>query len=88
MQSVEKDTVCPCCHAQHTVATPIDEASEVPHDGDFSICMRCGAVLVFDSAKEGGLREPYVEEEDEIEHDAIMQDALAAWRYERRQWPQ
>lgn len=43
---------CPTCDAKLNAAMHVDsELSHMPREGDFSICIECGAVLVFDDAQ-------------------------------------
>ena len=47
-------TICPSCKAVHPHVAEANGKS-VPEDGDFSICVDCGALARFDASAPGGL---------------------------------
>jgi hypothetical protein len=54
--------------------------SDLPDDGDVTLCFRCGKFCVFDSRAAGGLREPTKKEQRSFAHDQRLQNMLGAWR--------
>ena len=79
MKTLFIDTTCPKCGAKNDAMTDI-AGEDAPNDGDFVICFDCGEVLIFEQGK---LREPFVEEADELATDSTVQAVLDAWRANR-----
>jgi len=66
---------CPSC------ATPLDGATSVghghrPNAGDVTVCIYCGAILIFTAR--GGLRPPTPDERAELAADPTVQRAVKA----------
>lgn len=42
---------CPVCQQQFTAVSPVDSSmDELPEEGDPSLCINCGTLLIFDHA--------------------------------------
>jgi hypothetical protein len=73
------------CGQQQELATPVEVGQSVrPVNGDYSICLACGNLAIFDDLSPIGLR-PLVDlERLEAIQDPDIQHALRAWRETRR----
>jgi ribosomal protein L37E len=80
MAFTERKTVCPVCGYHGTHATETARDGGPPHDGDVSICLRCGDVAYFDSTLRKGLRRPTESQRDHILAAPEIQQALMAWK--------
>ena len=79
--TVEIATICPFCREPMPLATGIrDDNGPAPKDGDFSICIDCGEVAIFELALPGKMRPPTDAEAKELALDFDVQMARAAWR--------
>jgi hypothetical protein len=79
--AVEHPVKCLTCGTRQPLATSIKPYEQLtPINGDYSICWRCGTVLIFDDTRSQGVRRPTRDERNEIAADPDIQEALAAWR--------
>ena len=81
----DMDTVCPFCDQHHEAATAARNLPEYPEDGDATLCFNCGALCIFDSDSDGGLRKPTKVEQRSLDSDCNVQEIITAWKATRRQ---
>lgn len=48
--TTDLDAVCPTCHITLPNTTCMTEEDSPPRPGDFSVCMNCGEILVFEDS--------------------------------------
>jgi hypothetical protein len=78
MSYTEWPTTCPFCGQRHDAITMMSgPGSEVPVDGDATICFTCGGFCMFDAT--GGLRAPTVAEQLLLDADPRVKKARRAW---------
>jgi hypothetical protein len=78
-------SICPFCNQEHEAATLVVGTVPVPHDGDVSLCFKCGTFCIFDSAVYGGLRKPTKSEHRTITHDEELQELWRSWKITQSQ---
>jgi len=42
-------SACPTCHELNDAATDIDNTNATPKEGDLSVCLNCGEIMVFNA---------------------------------------
>jgi hypothetical protein len=73
----ESKTICPFC--KNLCNRSMAEESQLPENGDCSICLKCGCASTFDDTAEGGLRKPTAEESTEWAQDSTYRMYMEAW---------
>lgn len=71
----ELETYCPVCGAKHECATNAS-GTRAPKDGDITICIKCGSMLVFCL---GSLIKPSPADALAIEKNIDAQQVRRAW---------
>lgn len=65
-----------CGHRMNRAGSPDGSPIEPPQDGDLAVCIRCGAIMAYNSS--GGLRGMTDAEMDEVTADHEYMDYLAS----------
>lgn len=74
-------TECWNCGRVHDGATAPGEPEATPGPGDFSLCIYCGAIAIYDTVNSiFGLRQPTAEETRKILQNKGVQELLKVWR--------
>lgn len=74
---IEHKTQCPYCGQKHDVATNIGGNERIaPTDGDFHLCVTCGAFSIY---HEGKLCTPTDEEEKELADNDNVKAVRQCW---------
>jgi hypothetical protein len=76
----ELKMTCPFCGAGHEVAGIAEADGQHPKDGDASMCIKCGEVGIFAFDQEGNLRQPTIQELNDIADDPGIAKMKKAWK--------
>lgn len=77
MDDLQYQTTCPYCEVKQDLLTRVtDNTHNVPNDGDYNICFRCGDASIFDSEVPGNCRVPTDAEQEEIAQNKYVQQAI------------
>lgn len=77
MNTRKRDNVCPYCgKVCDLVSTPVHGRG--PREGDFTVCVDCGTLGIFDSSATGGLRLLNEEEAAEASQHPLLQAMMSA----------
>lgn len=67
---------CPYCGWEYDAAKSVTEEEVLPSEGDYSLCIRCGEIGIFE---EGIIRKPSRREAKEMFKDKEIAIAKRAW---------
>lgn len=80
MKSHEYPTKCPFCGKENDLTTATKpERLRPPRDGDFSLCIACGDLGIFDDSHIGGMRKPTEAEYEKLERSENVRQVRKAW---------